>query len=361
MLFAVVRRHPRRPRLPARHRLAHRGPDHRLRSASSIGWSRDELAALPDVPLSSISRLLRPEHQREGCVLLAREEAELLTPPELARPAPRAAQRPRAAGVAQPLAARPAARPRRRVHRDHLGRRARRPPAADDRGPAGAARVRQPGDRRGRVGPPARAPAPPRRARPADRPAQPPRPRAADRRGHRRERDRLRARLRPRRLPPRQRHPRPRGAATTSCAASPPCCAARPRGSDVPTRLGGAEFAVVLRDTDRVARPGGRRAPAPRRARGVRRRLRADLGLDRARRDRPERRHGLRDPARRAPRARRRQRLGPRPRRPVRRRRRSACSTACAATRPRPASSSPPRCCSPRRSTCATPAPRATR
>ena len=59
------------------------GPDHRLMIRSSVGWSRDELAALPDVPLSSISRLLRPEHQREGCVLLAREEAELLTPPEL--------------------------------------------------------------------------------------------------------------------------------------------------------------------------------------------------------------------------------------------------------------------------------------
>ena len=59
------------------------GPDHRLMIRSSVGWSRDELAALPDVPLSSISRLLRPEHQREGCVLLTREEAELITPPEL--------------------------------------------------------------------------------------------------------------------------------------------------------------------------------------------------------------------------------------------------------------------------------------
>ena len=59
------------------------GPDHRLTIGSSVGWSRHEIAALPDMPLSSISRLLRPEHQREGCVLLAREEAELLTPPEL--------------------------------------------------------------------------------------------------------------------------------------------------------------------------------------------------------------------------------------------------------------------------------------
>jgi diguanylate cyclase (GGDEF)-like protein len=59
------------------------GPDLRLMVRSSIGWSDEELAALPPVPLSSISRLLRPEHQREGCVLLAREEAELLTPPEL--------------------------------------------------------------------------------------------------------------------------------------------------------------------------------------------------------------------------------------------------------------------------------------
>ena len=59
------------------------GPDHRLMIRSSVGWTRDELAALPDVPLSAISRLLRPEHQHEGCVLLTREEAELLTPPEL--------------------------------------------------------------------------------------------------------------------------------------------------------------------------------------------------------------------------------------------------------------------------------------
>jgi diguanylate cyclase (GGDEF)-like protein len=59
------------------------GPDHRLMIRSSIGWSNEELAALPDVPVSSISRLLRPEHQREGCVLLAPEEAELLTPADL--------------------------------------------------------------------------------------------------------------------------------------------------------------------------------------------------------------------------------------------------------------------------------------
>jgi diguanylate cyclase (GGDEF)-like protein len=59
------------------------GPDHRLMIRSSVGWSRDELAALPDVPVSSISRLLRPEHQHEGCVLLSREEAVQLTPPEL--------------------------------------------------------------------------------------------------------------------------------------------------------------------------------------------------------------------------------------------------------------------------------------
>ena len=32
------------------------GPDHRLMIRSSIGWSTDELAALPDVPVSSISR-----------------------------------------------------------------------------------------------------------------------------------------------------------------------------------------------------------------------------------------------------------------------------------------------------------------
>jgi diguanylate cyclase (GGDEF)-like protein/putative nucleotidyltransferase with HDIG domain len=59
------------------------GPDHRLMSRASIGWTEAELSTLPPVPLSAISRLLRPEHQREGCVLLARHEAEALTPPEL--------------------------------------------------------------------------------------------------------------------------------------------------------------------------------------------------------------------------------------------------------------------------------------
>jgi diguanylate cyclase (GGDEF)-like protein/putative nucleotidyltransferase with HDIG domain len=58
-------------------------PDHRLMVRSSVGWSEEEIAALPSVPLSAISRLLRPEHQREGCVLLTRDEAELLTPAEL--------------------------------------------------------------------------------------------------------------------------------------------------------------------------------------------------------------------------------------------------------------------------------------
>jgi diguanylate cyclase (GGDEF)-like protein/putative nucleotidyltransferase with HDIG domain len=61
------------------------GPDHRLMLRSSIGWSAEELAALPSVPLSSISRLLRPEHQREGCILLPRDEAEALAPPQLHR------------------------------------------------------------------------------------------------------------------------------------------------------------------------------------------------------------------------------------------------------------------------------------
>ena len=59
------------------------GPDHRLMTRSSIGWSEEQIAALPPVPLGSISRLLRPEHQSEGCILLTREEAEVLTPPEL--------------------------------------------------------------------------------------------------------------------------------------------------------------------------------------------------------------------------------------------------------------------------------------
>jgi diguanylate cyclase (GGDEF)-like protein len=59
------------------------GPDHRLMTRASIGWTEEELGALPPVPLASVSRLLRPEHQREGCILLARHEAVALTPPEL--------------------------------------------------------------------------------------------------------------------------------------------------------------------------------------------------------------------------------------------------------------------------------------
>ena len=61
------------------------GPDHRLTIRSSVGWSADEVAALAELPLSSISRLLRPEYQHDGCVLLARHEGEALTPPELKR------------------------------------------------------------------------------------------------------------------------------------------------------------------------------------------------------------------------------------------------------------------------------------
>jgi diguanylate cyclase (GGDEF)-like protein len=59
------------------------GPDHRLMTRASIGWTAEEVTALPPVPLSAISRLLRPEHQREGCVLLTRHEAEALTPRDL--------------------------------------------------------------------------------------------------------------------------------------------------------------------------------------------------------------------------------------------------------------------------------------
>jgi diguanylate cyclase (GGDEF)-like protein/putative nucleotidyltransferase with HDIG domain len=59
------------------------GPDHRLMLRASLGWSEDERSVLPPVPLSSISRLVRPENQREGCILLTREEAEALTPADL--------------------------------------------------------------------------------------------------------------------------------------------------------------------------------------------------------------------------------------------------------------------------------------
>jgi diguanylate cyclase (GGDEF)-like protein/putative nucleotidyltransferase with HDIG domain len=61
------------------------GPDRRLVIHASAGWAPEEIAELPPVPLGSIAPLLRSEHQREGCVLLSRDEAEALTASELRR------------------------------------------------------------------------------------------------------------------------------------------------------------------------------------------------------------------------------------------------------------------------------------
>ena len=336
------------------------GPDHRLRIRSSIGWSRDELAALPDVPVSAISRLLRPEHQREGCVLLAREEAEVLTPPEM--------------------------------HGLHRGQRNGRGPCAwrehwllvplHDRDGAftGIIWADEPGDR----------------LLPATEDLQALRAFAnqaigavesgsqlerlrelaehdpltglrnrrgleqGHRRGHRRARDGSRSLVCDldhfKRVNDMLGHEARRRRAA---ALRRPAARLHAR-LDVAARLGGEEFALVLPGAGAHAAL----AVAERLRHAVRERVRrrpgADLGLDRGRGDRP-----------RAPRARRLLRAADRALYTAKRlgrdrcvvydaadaRRCSTASAPAAAT----ASSSPPRCSSPRRSTCATSAPRATR
>ncbi|MBA2644812.1 MAG: GAF domain-containing protein, partial [Solirubrobacterales bacterium] len=50
-----------------------------LTPAASSGWGRDEITALPDIEPRELSRLLRPELEEHGCVLLERHSAETLT------------------------------------------------------------------------------------------------------------------------------------------------------------------------------------------------------------------------------------------------------------------------------------------
>ena len=257
----------------------------------------------------------RPRAAARGLRPAARQaEALPLVPPALHGIYASAHQRPRAAGVGVALAGRPAARPRRRRRRRDLGRRPRRPPAADHRAPAGAARLRQPGQRRGRVRAPARAPAPPGRARPADRAAQPSRLRAAHRssdlRSARRRRRCWSATSTTSSASTTRSATRP---ATRSCAASPTCCAdhARLRRADAARRRG-VRRPAARRRPRRGA--GGRRAPAPRGARRVRRLPGLGLGLGRRRRVVARAGHRRRPHARRQPRPLRGQAPGPRPR-----------------------------------------------
>ena len=268
-------------------------------------------------------------------------------------------QRPRAAGLEPPLGRRAAVRLGRPARRHDLGRRPEGPAAADRR--ASCRRCACSPTRRWARSSPrgsstARAP---RRPRPADRAAQPPRLRARrstrhldalgpggelsllvvdldhfkrvnDTLGHDAGDDVLRRFADVLRAAP--------GAAT----------------GDVPTRLGGEEFALVL--------PGAGEARALAVAEHLRLLVRSQFATFavprvRLRRGRQPRRRGarrVRAHARRQPRAVRRQAPRPRPlRRPPRPDARDARRAAGRRGRGAP-SSSPPRCCWPRRSTCAT-------
>ena len=54
--------------------------DRRLVPWATVGWSEDTLGQLPVVPVDAVLPLLAPEHDREGCALLERETAHALVP-----------------------------------------------------------------------------------------------------------------------------------------------------------------------------------------------------------------------------------------------------------------------------------------
>ena len=218
------------------------------RRAASSSRSPPRLAArgarrLPAATLEELAPLLDPALQREGCILLEPAEALPLVPPALhGIYASSTNGRGPLAWAAHWLVV-PLHDPDGNVVGADLGRRPRRPPAADHRAPPGPARLRQPGQRRGRVRAPARGHAPPGRARPADRAAQPARVRAA----------------RPRRAAQRGRRRRllvcdldnfkrvndslGHEAGDEVLRRFADVLRKSTRGTDVPTRLGGEEFA----------------------------------------------------------------------------------------------------------------------
>ncbi|HEU4977724.1 MAG TPA: diguanylate cyclase [Solirubrobacteraceae bacterium] len=59
--------------------------DRRLVPWATVGWSEEELEGLPVVPVDALLALLGPEHDREGCALLERETAHALVPEPLRR------------------------------------------------------------------------------------------------------------------------------------------------------------------------------------------------------------------------------------------------------------------------------------
>ena len=59
------------------------GPEGRLRPAAAAGWSGPELGTLQLPPVGALARLLESGPQREGCVLATQERARALLGPEL--------------------------------------------------------------------------------------------------------------------------------------------------------------------------------------------------------------------------------------------------------------------------------------
>ena len=144
-----------------------------LQPMAAVGWTDDELAGLPRATRGRDRAAARPRRAARGlrAVRARGREVARCRPRCTTPPGPHA--RPRAARVGQARPARAAARRGGRDRRRHLGGRPRRPAHPDAAAAPGAARVRQPGVGRDRVGAPAREHDPSRRARSADRPAQP--------------------------------------------------------------------------------------------------------------------------------------------------------------------------------------------
>ena len=159
------------------------------------GVSDEELARLDGVPLDAIAPILDPSLEREGVILIGRQDAEARVDPALhdASYSRRNGRGERAWDnhvLIVPLRDRNGALEGALWVDDPADRLL---PTPDDA--ARPARVRQPRDDGRRVRAPARAHAPPGRARPADGPAQPPRPAGAHRRRDRPHRQRRSDRL----------------------------------------------------------------------------------------------------------------------------------------------------------------------
>ena len=82
------------------------GPEGRLRPAAAAGWSGEELATLELPPVGALARLLKSGPRREGCVLATQERARALLGPDAGDVYASTANGPRPARLAAPLAAR---------------------------------------------------------------------------------------------------------------------------------------------------------------------------------------------------------------------------------------------------------------